>query len=319
MIRLGGAGTPYGWKTGAHDTAGIHFNHTGAPIVWYAFADTHTETFLQAVRSIVRPEVDQTDSPALLTEDCSDINEVRAQLRMGNWMLRPETLATIRSSLVATRVVQLPGDALYTLPGVFFSGFCTGWTILESIAVALPDWTCLKAATDRSVEASGLVPVFDTDFVVAQEMRCIQNPEVVSGAEAKNLIPSAFKTMVLRLESLLGDIKTTVPSATEKYRSALFIAEGYGAETCSFCHSGTSLAFVTNRAPHSKPYCLEHYKEAREGGVKGSIDIHLPHDWSSFNAWAGVTDQGGYPPFPPPPTQFPSREDTRLSPIFPPG
>ena len=243
-IRLGGAGTPYGWKTGAHDTASIHFNHTGAPIVWYAFADTHTEAFLEAVQSIVRPEVDQTDSPTLLPEDCSDTDEVRAQLRMGNWMLRPETLATIRSSLVATRVVQNPGDALYTFPGVFFTGFCTGWTLLESIAVVLPDWTRMKAATDRFVEASGLIPVFDTDFVVAQEMRCIQNPEVVSAAEAKNLIPSAFKTMVLRLDSLLGDNKATVPSPTEKYMSEVYNTGGYGVVTCSLCHSGTSLAFV---------------------------------------------------------------------------
>ena len=150
-----------------HDTAGIHFNHTGAPIVWYAFADLHTASFLEAVQSIVRPEVDPTDSPTPLSAKSSDIDAVRAQLLMGNWMIRPENLITKRSSLVVTRVVQLPGEALYTLPGVFFNGFCMGWTLLESIAVALPDWTRVKAATDRLVGASGLIPVFDTDTVVA--------------------------------------------------------------------------------------------------------------------------------------------------------
>ena len=94
VIRLGGAGTPYGWKTGVHDTAGIHFNHTGGPIVWYAFAQKYTAAFLEAVQSIVRPEVDPTDSPSPLTADISDIDDVKAQLQTGNWMLRPETLVT---------------------------------------------------------------------------------------------------------------------------------------------------------------------------------------------------------------------------------
>ena len=120
-----------------------------------------------------------------------------------------------------------------TLPGVFFSGFCTGWTLLESIAVVLPDWTRMKAATDRFVEASGLIPVFDTDFVVAQEMRCMQNPEVVSGAEAKNLILSSFKTMVLRMVCLLEEIKMTDPSATEKSGSGVYNTGAYGVVTCS--------------------------------------------------------------------------------------
>ena len=111
---------------------------------------------------------------------------------------------------------------------------------IESIAVALADWTRLKAATDLSVEVSGLIPVFVTDTVVAQEMRCIQDLEVVSGAEAKNLIPSSFKTMVQRMVRLLGEIKMTDPSATEKIRSEVFNTLAYGAVTCSVCHIGTS-------------------------------------------------------------------------------
>ena len=84
LIRLGGAGTPYEWKTGVLDTAGIHFNHIVAPIVWYAFADMHTEALLEAVQSIVRPGVDATNSPTPLSADNSDIDVVRAQLQMGN-------------------------------------------------------------------------------------------------------------------------------------------------------------------------------------------------------------------------------------------
>ena len=150
----------------------------------------------------------------------------------------------------------------------------------------------MKAAADRFVGVSGLIPVFDTDTVVAQEMRCIQDPEVASGADAKNLITPAFKTMVLRMVHLIGEIKMTDPSSTEIFRSGVLNTVVYGVVTCSECHNGTSLAFVTNSIPYSKLCCLVHYTEAREGGERPLL-IHLPEDCRSFKAWVGVAEEGG--------------------------
>lgn len=299
MVHLGGTATPYGWKTGVHNTGVIHYLHAGAPIVWYAFANQHTEDFLGAMRDIVRVESGWSDTPTLSLSPVSpdSLNEVRGQLVEGNWMVRPESLVASNGSLFVTRTIQNVGDWLCTLPGVYYSGFCTGRNISESIAVALPDWTGRKTDADLLVRDCGFAPLFCTDTLVAEEMRRIRGRKAFSGDEMKKLIPPVFTNMVQETVRLLEKVMSECPTSIQEVGSMLWREyKAKGVVPCQKCNICTSWAFVICPTHHAKAHCLRHYVEAGATGVVG-LTIHLPEDWIRLKAWAGMVAKSRFGPF----------------------
>ena len=121
-------------------------------MVFYSFAAKHTPDFLDAVLGLVpvssNPLHPTCATPMPLSMDIYP-GDARKQLCYGNWRIDPRDLTDWSPAFVATKVMLHPGEALYAGPGCDVSGFYSGWTVLESIAVALPDRSRLVAGSSE--------------------------------------------------------------------------------------------------------------------------------------------------------------------------
>ena len=179
-----------------------------------------------------------------------------------------------------------PGEALYALPGCYISGFCLGWTLIESIAVALRDWTSeVECITKFNVEYK-LPTTFDADWVMAEEMRCKRTLDLESEAQEPGF--AAFTTMVQRVECSIESVKHAFPAFKEMVCPPSF---GIDENKCDVCGAVMELVYVTDDRPFVEKYCLDHHQKAMDGKM-GPPRIYLPKDWDALKEWAGVEDKG---------------------------
>jgi hypothetical protein len=225
----------------------VSYNHTGASRTWYGVPGNNYAKFEEVAFSSVLPK-------KFNDED---------HIRLKTTMFTPSHL--IENGIPVFKLIQRPGDFVFTFPGAFHCGFSHGFSVSEAVNFALPDWLPWGRISIDMYRRVQRIPVVPYQDVVIRAVRFI--------IETGRLIPQS-RHIILALEQLI-EAESNLRTSFLNFGCDYLRLESNTLEYCASCGQAINLSYFTCECSPDTHNCLKHFPNHQHCSLLSHKRINL--------------------------------------------